>query len=156
MQKQSVNNYQPNANSCLQFLLLLFFFTSLFTTSGWGGESRALMVCRMSCVRLVRYTMGLATTVFTLAVQAMSRGMEACGQLGATADWMESSWGEPMRNKHIKVQSSNTAHSITLSFKLWLCFHFRHCWGRPKIKPLALSYSCVLDDLMLRPCFNCV
>ncbi len=58
-------------------------FTSLLTISGCGGASRALMVCSMSCVRLVRCTMGLATTVLELAVQARKRGTERCCGAGA-------------------------------------------------------------------------
>lgn len=38
--------------------------------------------------------MGLATTVLTLAVQAIRRGIEVCGQHGVTAVWMEWSWAE--------------------------------------------------------------
>ena len=45
----------------------------------------------MSWARLVRCTMGLATTVLALAVQANRSGMEAGGGQGATGDWMDSS-----------------------------------------------------------------
>lgn len=44
--------------------------------------------------------MGLATTVLTLAVQAIRSGMEVCGQHGVTAEWMESSCGEK-KERHI-------------------------------------------------------
>lgn len=54
--------------------------------SGWGGESKFIMACRISCVRLLRCNNGLATTVLALAVQAKRRGTEVCSdrELGNT------------------------------------------------------------------------
>lgn len=50
--------------------------------SGWGGESKFIMACRISCVRLLRCSNGLATTVLALAVQAKRRGTEVCSDRG--------------------------------------------------------------------------
>lgn len=48
--------------------------TLLLWISGWGGESKLIMACRISCVRLLRCNNGLATTVLALAVRAKRRG----------------------------------------------------------------------------------
>lgn len=40
------------------------------------------MACRISCVRLLRCSNGLATTVLALAVQAKRRGTEVCSDRG--------------------------------------------------------------------------
>lgn len=50
--------------------------------SGWGGESKFMMACRISWVRLLRCSKGLATTVLALAVQAKRRGTEVCSDRG--------------------------------------------------------------------------
>jgi hypothetical protein len=50
--------------------------------SGCGGESKFIMACRISCVKLLRCNNGLATTVLALAVQAKRRGTEVCSDKG--------------------------------------------------------------------------
>lgn len=50
--------------------------------SGCGGESKFIMACRISCVKLLRCNNGLATTVLALAVQAKRRGTEVCSDRG--------------------------------------------------------------------------
>lgn len=40
------------------------------------------MACRISCVRLLRCSNELATTVLALAVQAKRRGTEVCSDKG--------------------------------------------------------------------------
>lgn len=54
----------------------------LLWRSGWGGDSKLIMACRISCVRLLRCNNGLATTVLALAVQAKRRGTEVCSDKG--------------------------------------------------------------------------
>lgn len=56
--------------------------TLLLWISGWGGESKLIMACRISCVRLLRCNNGLATTVLALAVRAKRRGTEVCSERG--------------------------------------------------------------------------
>ena len=56
--------------------------TLLLWISGCGGESKLIMACRISCVRLLRCNSGLATTVLALAVRAKRRGTEVCSEIG--------------------------------------------------------------------------
>lgn len=66
--------------------------TLLSRRSGWGGESRFIIACRMSCVRLLRWSKGLATTVLALAVQANRSGMELWSDIVLTGNCTDCSF----------------------------------------------------------------
>lgn len=94
------------------------------------------MACRISCVRLLRCSNGLATTVLALAVQAKRRGTEVCSDRGL----------------------GNTGSAVSLKIKrtkvkrlfLVILYSLRNSWDLSNLKLKSIQSTYTLSCYNLR------